>query len=1064
MRTPADFPRRLPHTSRRLRIGLLVAVVVLILLLTSLRGLARFWTDYLWFQEVHFTSVFRGVLLTKVFLALAFVALFFVMMLASLTVADRVSPKLPAPGPSDELVNRYREVMMPRGRWVRVITAFIFALFSGIGADGQWNNWDLLRYAVSFPVSDPQFHKNVGFYVFDLPFIEFLINWFFVSIIVILIVTAVAHYLNGGIRFQAPGQRATGAVKTHVSVLLAILALIKGVDYYFERLELVLSNKHLVTGATATDVHANAPADIVLILIAAVAAVLFIINIRQRGWTLPIVAVVSWALVWVILGGIYPAAYQSLRVSPSELTRETPYLARNIAATRSAYGINDVQVTQNYAGNAPITASEVSGPSLEAQANQETLSNVRLLDPNELLNTFDKYEALRNYYQFNTLSVDRYALGSSGKLTQTLTSPRELNQNVPSGFVNSHLAYTHGYGAVVTPSGQAGVNNTGTPNPTLSSIPPVGNPSLTPTGSQIYYGLGASANSYVVADSKQPELDYEAANGNQVSTKYAGTGGVPAGGLIRRAAFALRFGDANMILSGQITSSSRVMYVRNISDRVRKAAPFLKYDSDPYSVVIDGQVYWIQDAYTTTDNYPYSQEADTTRVPGNSSLAGLNFNYIRNSVKVVISAYTGKMYFFVMPTNDPIIKVYERAFPDLFTPVSQANSLIPGITAHWRYPEDLFRVQTNMYGRYHLTNVDEFYSQAQAWTISQDPGSGPLSDSPLGQTVLQANGRLTTVTARLQPEYILATLPGSTKQDFLSLQTFVPVSETKQQNLTAFMTASADPDDYGELKVYETPPSTNVDGPSLIINAIHSNTAISQELTLLNQQGSQVLLGQVQVIPIEQTLLYIEPLYVQSSSNQIPSLKDVIVVYNGTAYHSENTSLDAALCQITNPDGSTPFASYCNTSAANRQTTVPTTGGSSTTPPASSGTSTTTTTAPPTPSTTPSGQQTVSSLLSSAQSAFAAANAALKSGNLATYQKDNQQAESDVAQAAKLTQSSNAPASTPLTTAPLTTTPPVTTSPTTTSGSSTGTTSTTSSTVPPTTTPPSTASTSSSTG
>ncbi|MBO0747412.1 MAG: UPF0182 family protein, partial [Acidimicrobiaceae bacterium] len=854
MRSPADFPRRLPHTSRRLRIGILAGVVILILLLTSLRGIARFWTDYLWFQEVHFTSVFRGVLLTKVLLALVFIAIFFLMMLASLIVADRFAPAIVSAGPTDQLVNRYRASVLPRAKWVRIVTAFIFALFSGIGVNAQWNNWDLMRYAVSFPASDPQFHRNIGFYVFDLPFLKFLINWFFVSIIVVLIVTAVAQYLNGGIRFQTPGQRATAAVKTHVSVLLAILALVKGVDYYFARLELVLSNNHLVTGATATSVHANAPAKIVLILIAAVAAALFIVNIRQRGWTLPAVAVVSWALVWIILAGIYPAAYQGLRVSPSELSRERPFLQRNITATRDAYAINDVQVSEDYAGDATIAASQVSGSGAQAQANKETLSNVRLLDPDQLPNTFDKYFALRNYYQFNALSVDRYQLSNSSKMTQTLTAPRELNGNVPSGFVNSRLTYTHGYGAVVNPSGQSGVNSNGTPNPTLQHIPPAGEPPLSSTGSQIYYGLGASANSYVVADTKQPELDFEALSGRQVSTRYGGTGGVQAGGFFRRLAFALRFGDANMILSGQLNSTSRVMYIRNISDRVRKAAPFLRYDADPYSVVADHQVFWVQDAYTTTANYPYAQVADTSRIPGNSSLSGMKFNYIRNSVKVVVNAYTGQMWFFVMPTNDPIIKVYERAFPDLFTPVSRADSIIPGITAHWRYPEDLFRVQTNMYGRYHLTNVDEFYSQAQAWTISQDPGSGPLSNSPIGQTVLEANGRLATITARLQPEYILATLPGQTRQDFLSLQTFVPVSETKQQNLTAFMTASADPSDYGQLHVYETPPGTNVDGPALITNAIHASQSISQELTLLNQQGSQVLLGQVQIIPIDQTL------------------------------------------------------------------------------------------------------------------------------------------------------------------------------------------------------------------
>jgi uncharacterized membrane protein (UPF0182 family) len=395
-------------------------------------------------------------------------------------------------------------------------------------------------------------------------------------------------------------------------------------------------------------------------------------------------------------------------------------------------------------------------------------------------------------------------------------------------------------------------------------------------------------------------------------------------------------------------------------------------------------------------------------------------------VKVVVSAYTGKMDFFVMNTSDPIIKAYERAFPDLFKPVSEADKLIPGIVAHFRYPEDLFRVQTNMYGRYHLTNVSQFYTQGQAWSISQDPGSGPLSSSPLGEQVLNANGTVTTVTARLQPEYILATLPGSTKQDFLSLQTFVPQSETKQQNLTAFMTASADPDDYGQLNVYETPPSANVDGPSLIINAIHSNTDISQELTLLNQQGSQVLLGQVQVIPIEQTLLYIEPLYVQSSSNAIPSLKDVIVVYDGTAYHSQNTSLDAALCQVSNVGvdnaDPNPFASYCNTAAANRQSTVPSSGTGSGSGSGSTTTTTTqssTTTTPSSPVTAPTGNQTVASLLTQAQTEFTAAQTALKNGDLATYQKDITQAQADVTAAAKLASpSSSTTSSSSTTTAP----------------------------------------------
>ncbi|MGI8754025.1 MAG: UPF0182 family protein [Acidimicrobiales bacterium] len=1031
MRTPADLPRRLPRTSRRFRIGVLVVIVVAILLLTSLRGLSRFWTDYLWFSEVHFTSVFRGVLLTKIALATVFIVIFFVMLFVSLTVADRVAPDVPAVGPQDDLVERYREIQVKRGRWIRIATAVIFALFAGVGANKEWNNWDLFRYHVNFPSSDAQFHKNVGFYVFQLPFIDWLLNWVFLAIIVVLIVTVIAHYLNGGIRFQSPSQRSTTAVKTHVSVLLGVLALVKGVDYYFQRLEVVLARNHLVDGATATGVHAEIPAKVLLIAIAVIAAALFFYNIFRRGWTLPIVAVVVWALVWVLVGGVYPTAYQALRVSPSELTRETPYIQRNIDATRAAYGLSNVAVKQNYQGNATLSASQIQGTSPQAVANQATLANVPLLDPQQVVQTFDKYQALRSYYQFGGLNTDRYSLGAGfgDQLTQVVTSVRELyGQNVPSGFVNQHLEYTHGYGAAVAPASQAGVNADGTPNFSLQNIPPVGTPAVAGNGSQVYYGQGASASGYVVAKSKQAELDYENSSGTQVSNHYTGSGGVDAGSLVRRLAFALRFGDPNMVLSGQITSASKVMYIRNIGDRVRKAAPFLKYDSDPYSVVLNNQIYWIQDAYTTSNNYPYAQDANVNRVDQSSGLAS-QFNYVRNSVKVVINAYNGSMKFFVMNNNDPIIKVYEKAFPDLFTSVDKAETLIPGITAHWRYPADLFRVQTNMYGRYHLTRAADFYSQAQAWTISQDPGSGNLGQTQLA-TALSPNvtGGVAQVptTPRLQPEYILAHLPDSTEQRFLSLQPFEPVSSsTKQQNLTAFMTASADPNDYGQLNVYETPPADNVDGPALITNAIKSNTAISSELSLLNQGSSEVVLGQVEAIPIDQTLLYVQPIYVQSSTNQVPTLKDAVVVYNGTAYNSGNASLDAALCKVTNIDGSQPFSTYCGTSAATKTAQGQGAAGGGTGP---NGGTTTTTTPPGSPPSTapPAGgaAPTVQSLLSTAQAQFTAAMNALKTGNLAAYQQAVTSADNAVNQAAALAASQPGSPTTPPTTTPPTTAPP----------------------------------------
>ena len=522
-------------------------------------------------------------------------------------------------------------------------------------------------------------------------------------------------------------------------------------------------------------------------------------------------------LVYLIVGVAYPALYQSLRVNPSELSREAPYIQRNIDATRTAYNLTNVKVDSNYDYSPTVTTAQIRGNTPQAGVNQQTLANVRLLDPAvNLLNTFDKYQGLRSYYSFNDLDLDRYPLdGSTGQtqMTATIASVRELNSSVPSGFVNQRLEYTHGYGAVLAPIGQSGVNTDGTPDFSLYDLPPTGQP--TSYGARLGDLLrgGPGHVGFVIADSKTPELDYEnTTTGQEVTNQYSGGGGVSAGSLARRAAFALRFGDLNFVLSGQIKPSSKVIYYRNIVQMAQKAAPFLKFDSDPYAVVLNNQVDWVLDAYTTTDNYPYSQDANTSGLPGNS---GLNtaFNYVSNSVKVVINAYTGKMDFFVMNANqddnDPIIRVYEKAFPDLFKPVSEADKLIPGITAHFRYPEDLFRVQSNMYGRYHLTSASAFYTQAQAWAISPDPGSGPLTQNSVPFSAPVGASALTAPTVqRLQPQYILAHSPGSTSTalTFMLLTSFVPASTTtSSQNLTAFMTASSDPATYGQLTQYQHP-------------------------------------------------------------------------------------------------------------------------------------------------------------------------------------------------------------------------------------------------------------------
>ncbi|MHB1929411.1 MAG: UPF0182 family protein [Acidimicrobiales bacterium] len=1033
MRSPAEIPRRAPRTSRRFRIGVLVAIVVVIVILSSARGVARFYTSYLWFREVHFTSVFRGVLVTRIVLAVVFTLLFFALLLASLTIADRWAPRVLPAEQRDELVDRYRSVVAPRGGIVRVVTALIFALFAGIGANSQWNNWVLFNNGGSFGIKDPLFHRDLGFYVFKLPFIEFLLGWSFGAVVVLLLVTAVAHYLSGGIRFQGPRPRVTPAVKAHLSVLLGALAVIQAFGYYFARLQLVLSRAHFIDGATATSVHANLPADDLLIAIAVVAAVLFLYNIRVRGWILPVVAVGVWAVVWIVVGNIYPAIYQAVRVNPSELTQETRYIARNITFTRAAYGLNNVRVVSNQfdsTSSQVVPVSAIQGDGALARADRETLANVQLQDPGYLLPTYDNQQSLRAFYSMNNLSVDRYVLNLNGKetLSETLLGVRELNSQVPSGFTTSRLQYTHGYGAVVAPATQVGVSADGYPNFTLQNVPPTGQPALSETGSQVYFGEGSQANGYVIADTKQQEIDYEDAAGNETTNHYAGSGGVPVDGFFRRVAFALSFNSLDILLSGQITHHSRIMYNRNLIARVEKAAPFLQYDANPYASIVGGQLYWIVDAYTTTDNYPYSQQADTSRVAGSSGLAG-TFNYVRNSVKVVVNAYTGRMYFFVVDPTDPVVRAYERAFPDLFLPGSAADTLIPGITAHFRYPEDLFKVQTNMYGRYHLTSPSAFFSQANAWNISQDPGSG-RPGTPTQQTLESATGRITYQVTQLAPEYEGAAMPGQHTQHFMLVQPFVPYSPTSsRQNLTGVMFVSSDQNQsgYGQLTVYETPPDEQVNGPKLVNTEINNNLSISQELTLLNQQGSEVILGHVVLVPIDNTLLYVQPVYVQSSNNQVPQLKDVIVVYDNTAYHSYNASLDNALCQITNPDGSQPFAQYCSTPAAQRQSSLPngvigTNGGSTTTTtttlPSSSSS------VPTTPGVTAPSGQSVSALLADAERAFSAANTALSAGNLGQYQTDVRQAEADVA--AARAESARSPggttSSTTTTTTPTTTT------------------------------------------
>jgi uncharacterized protein len=871
MRAPDDLPRRAPRrkNGRRGRTLLIVGVIAAFVLLTSLRGIAGFYTDYLWFDSLNQTGVWRGILGAKLSLALIFMVGFFLLAWTNLLIADRIAPPYRLAGPEDELLERYHDIVDDRMGWLRIVICVLLAIIAGSGVSSEWNSWVLFTHGGDFGIEDPQFHNDIGFYVFRLPFLSFVVDWLFASLLIVIIVTAVAHYLNGGIRVQPPSPRVTPQVKAHLSVLLAILALVKTADYWLQRFELTTSTRGIVDGASYTDVRAQLPALNLLLLISLCAATLFVVNIFRRGWTLPAVAVGLWIFVAVVAGGIYPQYVQRFQVQPNESARERPYIQRNIEATRAALGLADV-TTQRFQPQTNAADVQLAGA-------EPTVRNIRLWDPAARLSgqTFEQLQRIRNFYNINDVDVDRYSI--DGQPTQVNVGVRTINPDGVPGdsWEAGHLAYTHGYGVVMAPSNASEGNE---PQFVMGDIPQRDVEGITLDQPGIYFG--EDLDGYIVVDTNRDEIDFQDAEGETRTTTYAGDDGVQANSLVRRAAFALRFGDLNPLISDFMTDNSRVVYVRDVIERVTKLAPFLHADTDPYPVVVDGKVQWVVDLYTTTSRYPYGQMADTDQV---SSASGLNrrFNYVRNSVKATVDAYEGTVTFYVMDDEDPIINAYRDAFPDLFSD----DPLPEDLQAHLRYPEDLFRVQTAAYARYHLDDPDDFFNQDDAWRVARDPGTAGADPST---QVTNEQGQVTGAQApRIAPYYQLLQLPNesgevSPQAEMALMRPFVPFSEDdRSQLLTAFMAARMDPGHYGELVVYQMPPGDLPDGPGIAAGKIQADENVSRDETELGRGGSRVLYGNLLLVPIDNAPLYVQPFYVvpEAETRQLPQLERVIAAY-----------------------------------------------------------------------------------------------------------------------------------------------------------------------------------------
>jgi len=964
-------PRR--RLSPKGRVGLSVFVATLVVLFLSLRGIAGIYTDFLWFSSVDLSTVWTGILGARFALGAIFTGAFFVLLWANLLIAERLAPRFRPIGPEEELLERYHAVVGRRKGIVRAAVALLFALVAGVGVSAQWESWLLFTNRTEFGVTDPLFGLDIGFYVFQLPFLSFLVDWLFAAFMIVLIVTVAAHYLNGGIRVQVPGQRVTAQVKAHLSVLLGMLALVRAGGYLLARYELTVSQRGVVDGASYTDVNAQLPALNLLVLISLFSFVLLLFNIKRRGWALPVVGVGLWLLSSVVVGTTYPWFVQRFLVEArGESAKEQTFIERNIVATRDAYGLADVDEV-DFAGSGQVATSDV-----EDASEIGVFRNVRLVDPDLASRVLNRRQAKFGYYEFpDTLDVDRYLI--DGVSTLSLIGSRELNPaGIPQqSWEGQRLIYTQGYGVVVSPLGES-VN--GEPSYTIGDVapPPIsdrsGRSDLTVDQPRLYFS--ESSAGYAVVNTTRDEIAFE---GDRFS--YDGSGGVQLGSILRRGAFALRFGEFNLFASGFVTEESRILYHREVRERAEKLAPFVRFDGNPYPVVADGRIVYVIDGYTTTDRYPYAQ---VTRADNVTDAGGLRsrFNYVRNSVKAVVDAYDGSVDLYLVPGADgqvePIARAYASAFPDLFRPLADMPE---SIRDHLRHPEDLFTVQTAMFATYHVTDAASFYNRTGRWVVAPAPitdvsdrtVAAPPPTTLLGDAVFSG---VATSTPRVAPQYQLVRLPGEDELSFSLLRPFVPVSERgAREEMTAFMAAKPD----GSLVVYRLQ-STDAPGPSLLTSRILSDTEISQRITLLGSTGSQVLLGNRVLLPVGDALVWVTPMYVSaaSASASVPVLTEVIVTVGNTMVMAP--TFDEALREAfgANVDFDTLTGTAPNAAAPAAGT-----GNVGTTP------APTTTTVPSSGATTmvPGTTITDAQALQQAAVLLEEADAALLRGDLATYQR-----------------------------------------------------------------------------
>lgn len=862
-RVPSDYS----SSSRRRPVLLIIGILGGIYLV--LTALGTLWTDFLWFDSIGFEDVWLRNWGLAILLGAIGVVISFLVIWGALKLVDRFSPRW-APfdlSEEEELVERFREWVEPRIRQIRIIVTAGLALIMGLTVATWRDDVFLFLNWQSFSDTDAIFGIDIGFYVFRLPLWETAVDWLFNLLVLTTVVVAVALYLNGAIRFDGRRVSATRGAKVYISILLAIVALVRAVSYRLDMFELMYSEgAERFFGPGFTDINARLPALRLLLIVALIAAALFIINIFRRGWTLAAVSVGSWIVVAIAAGTIYPAFIQRFSVLPNQLERETEYIANNMEATNEAYMLNRIEV-RDFAAGDDLSAEDIA-------ANQITIDNLRIWNTSVLPRTYQNFQELEPYYGLTRVDTDRYL--ADGQPNQVMVAVRELEEDaatIPDDWQNQRLFYTHGYGAVVNQANV--VQSDGQPVFLLRDVPPVASvETLELEEPRVYFGeTYTPGEPRIVKTGSQPqEIDIPLPTGTQFN-EYEGDAGVVLDNFVKRVAFAFRYRDLNLLISSQIRPDSRVLVERNVRQIVDEVAPFLDADADPYPVIIDGEIKWILDLYTTTSFYPYSQPINIDAEDRLALRSGLSLgtNYLRNSVKAIIDANNGDVTFYIFDSEDPIINAWADTHPELFT---DAAEMPEGIENHLRYPQDLFRVQTQVYLRYHVTQESQLFSGNDDWAFSGDPSVPTRTGAD--QLHGEVRPSATPYEPELMPYYLLTELPGEEQLSYLLLQPFTPL---ERRNMVAFLVADSTPGSYGRLIDFRMPQGELVDGAEQAGQRIEQDAEIAQQLSLWRGEGSDVIKGDLLIVPIEDSVVYLQPIFLEEEGGAFPEFRRVAVVY-----------------------------------------------------------------------------------------------------------------------------------------------------------------------------------------